>query len=368
MLRRRRVAGWLAALSVCAQLPLNAEIALASSGGPSPPGLQAVNPGPNGYFEATLAPGGHQSFAVLVKNLGDTTAVYRVYPADGTTSAVTGVEYSQVTPPPTGAGSWINLATQQVTLPKGSQQQVAFEVTVPADAGPGDHVAAVASYSPTGGQVSTNGSGNVSLSITARVVLAVVVHVPGPTHTALQVGQPSFGIENGGRQVLVIPLDDTGDLLFKPHLSGTVTPCQSASPGLTIDRQLDTFVPHTRIGYAYHILSGRLPQGCYTLDLHTDYPGGALGAYHGNVQLGAVAAGTATTLNRGGNGQAGPTKHNSTSGLVTALEVAAGLLVLAVLFLLILLFRRRRKKEEDQTQPRDETSESTSTQTYSQND
>jgi hypothetical protein len=146
--------------------------------------------------------------------------------------------------------------------------------------------------------------------------------------------------------VLVVPLNDTGDLLFKPHLSGIVTPCQSTSPILQIDRQLDTFVPHTAIDYAYQISFTRLAQGCYTLDLRTDYPGGPLGTFHGNVQLGPVAAGTATTINRGGQGQRGGTKSSTASIGVIAPSVAIALLLGALLLLILFLLRRRKEDEE----------------------
>ncbi|HEX4863396.1 MAG TPA: hypothetical protein VFV02_04940, partial [Acidimicrobiales bacterium] len=116
-----------------------------------------------------------------------------------------------------------------------------------------------------------------------------------------------------------------------------------------IDRQLDTFVPHTAIDYAYQIALTHLPQGCYTLDLHTDYPGGPLGSFHGNLQLGPVAAGTATTVNRGGGGQKGGNKHLPGSIGVVVPGVASALL-LGVILLLILFFIRRRRKEEDDPQ------------------
>ena len=64
MLRRAgrlvAVAGAVAFLGLLASHPADA------SAGPAPPGLQPLNPGPNGYFEATLAPGQQHSFSVSV--------------------------------------------------------------------------------------------------------------------------------------------------------------------------------------------------------------------------------------------------------------------------------------------------------------
>lgn len=350
MIRRGTVAALVisVALLVPVSLPGNRAVAATT---PQPPGLQAVDPGANGYFEASLSPGGEVSFTVIVSNLGNTTETYRVYPADGTTAPVTGVAYSDAASRPAFAGSWITIAVPKVTLPPGGSQRVTFRVAVPAGAIPGDHVAAIASDSPAASQAignpSNGGAPNVSLSVTSRVVIAVVIHIPGQTKVALQIGQPSFAIQNGGRQALLIPLNDTGDLLFKPRITGAVTPCQSSAPAVQIDRQLDTFVPHTAIIYAYQIASAHLPQGCYALDLHTDYPGGPLGSFHGNLQLGPVAAGTATTVNRGGGGQKGGTKHRAGSIGVIVPGVASALLLGAILLLILFFIRRRRKEDED---------------------
>lgn len=325
-----------------------------ASAGPTPPGLQPLNPGPNGYFEATLAPGQQHTFSLSIKNLGSSTATYQLYPADGTTSSVTGVQYSQPTPPPTGTGSWIKLGTTGLTLPAGGGQTVSFVVTVPPGTGPGDHVGAVVGAGagpPTQTSSTSNASGSgVALSVTSRVVVAVVIHVPTSSNVALQVGASAFGIESGGRQYLSIPLNDTGDLLFKPHLAGTVVPCGSASPAFRFDRQLDTFVPHTAINYVYFIQPNRLPQGCYTVDIRTDNTGKPLGSFHGNVQLNPVAAGTATTVNLGGSGQAGLAAAHHKSSISTAviiLIIVAVLLGAVVLLLLILLLRRKSDEQDD---------------------
>jgi len=352
MIRRRTVAALVISVALLVPVSLLGERALAATA-PQPPGLQPVDPGANGYFEANLSPGGEVTFTVVVSNLGDTTETYRVYPADGTTAPVTGVAYSDAASRPAFAGAWITIAVPKVTIPPGGSQRVTFRVAVPAGAIPGDHVAAIASDSPSAskaiGNPSSGGASNVSLSVTSRVVIAVVIHIPGQTHVALQIGQPSFAIQSGGRQALIIPLNDTGDLLFKPHISGNVTPCQSSVPVIQIDRQLDTFVPHTAINYAYQIAFTHLPQGCYTLDLHTDYPGGPLGSFHGNLQLGPVAAGTATTVNLGGGGQRRGNTHRAGSIGIIVPGVASALL-LGVILLLILFFIRRRRKEDDDRQ------------------
>lgn len=317
---------------------------------PAPPGFLPVNPGANGYFETNAGPGSSASFSVVVKNLSNAKASYRVYAADGTTSQVTGVSYSQAGQRLTEAGSWIQLAQTLVPLDPGGSQTVPFTVTVPAGSRPGDHVGAVASDSPVATHTTTPASGNganVALSTTARVVVAVVIHVPGDAHVALDVGRPHFDIENGGRQTLVIPLTHPGELLFKPHIKGTVTPCGGGTAVATFDQQLDTFVPRTSIDFGYHLGNKPLPAGCYQVSVATDNAGNPLGRFDGQVQLSPVAAGTATTVPQGGPGQAGEGRtapHRTHSWPIVGVIAA---LVVGGAGLLLFLLKRRRGDEEE---------------------
>lgn len=313
----------------------------------APPGLLPVDPGPNGYFEFTLVPGGRRDFAVVVKNLSDAAASYPLYVAEAGTAPSSGVAYSQQQNAPGGTAAWVTIPAGPVTLAAQQNRQLTIGVTVPGGAAPGDYVAAIAAESPkpSVAQGSTGSGTAVQLTTAARVVVAVVVHVPGPLHPSLTITQPVIRVENGGRQILDIPFVDDGNQLIKPHLQGTMTRCAGGAPELTIDRQLDTFVPHTTVTYAYPLAPTTLPAGCYRIELDASYAGGALGSFRGSVDVSPQGPGTVTTVN-GGPGDSALRKPTS-PGRGTSAVVLAGIgvmvaLLTAILVTLLLLLRRRR--------------------------
>jgi hypothetical protein len=103
----------------------------------------------------------------------------------------------------------------------------------------------------------------VTLLATTRVIVAVVIHVPGPAAPAARFGLPSVGLQQHRRQVFTIPIDDAGNMLMKPYLAANLRPCAGGPVVLSLVRQLDTFVPHTSIDYPWYLNSLALPAGCY---------------------------------------------------------------------------------------------------------
>jgi len=162
-----------------------------------------------------------------------------------TTSPVGGVAYGQPQANPQGTASWVKLSTGSVRLSAKGAVAVQFTVTVPADTAPGDYVAALAAQTPKPKAVaaaSSNKTG-VSLVTTTRVIVAVVVEVPGPAAPAAHFGPPSIGLQQHVRQVITIPIYDTGAVLMKPYLAGNLRRCSGGRAVLSLAQQLDTFVP-----------------------------------------------------------------------------------------------------------------------------
>lgn len=316
-----------------------------SAAGISPPGLLAVDPGPHGYFEPTLGPGGHRNLAVVVKNLSSAPASYSLYVAQASTGTSSGVAYSEQTAAPLGTASWLQVPAGPITLGPGQSRQLAFGLSVPPGTAPGDYVTAIAagSPSPSISGASTGSGAHVRLTVSSRVVVAIVVHVPGPLHPGLRITQPGVTQDSGGRQILDIPFVDDGNALVKPLLKGTVTACSGGVPAVSIDRQLDTFVPRTSVTYTYSLAPTTLATGCYRIALHASYAGGALGSFVGSLTVSPQAAGSVTTIN-GGPGDSHP--HASGGGGPSALVLAGtgviAVLLTAVLALLLVLMRRRR--------------------------
>lgn len=252
--RGGRVAGVARVTIICATLLLftaTAAWAGSSSNARATPGLLAVHPGPHGYFEYTISPGAATSGKVLVRDLTASPARYLVYITAARTSPVAGVAYGQPQANPHGISAWIKLATASVKTPARGHATVSFTVSVPHATAPGDYVAAVAAQppAPTATRSASPTKRGVRLLTTTRVIIAVVIHVPGPRAPAANFTAPSVTLEQQRRQVLTIPINDTGNALMKPYLGGSLRRCTGTRPVLRLHRALDTFVPHTSIDY-----------------------------------------------------------------------------------------------------------------------
>ncbi len=300
---RRRAARLGGGIAFCAlALVATAVPALAAPvpAAPATPGLSAMKPGPGGYFDYTLSPGAATSGTVVVHNLSSAETHYLVYVAGATTSPVGGVSYGQPQANPAGTAAWLQLSVAGVDVPPGAVVPVHFSVAVPQGTAPGDYVAAIAAQAPnpTATAAPVSGKRSVRLLVTTRVVIAVVVHVPGPGEgAAASLGQPRMSLQQQRRQVLTIPIQDTGSVLMKPYLTGNLANCSGGPPVLNLARQLDTFVPHTSIDYPWYLNDQVLPAGCYktTIALTLSAGGIRLAGFTGTLRVQpAVAAVQAT--------------------------------------------------------------------------
>lgn len=225
---------------------------------------------PHGYMEYSAAAGQTVQDSVSVKNPGPGPATFDVFAADGLTSQVTGVVYADMQHPfpdgpagngEYGAGTWISLSASSLQLAEGETAIVNFTVKVPAAAAPGDHVGSISAENPT----PARGSGQFGFNVTTRTTIAVVVHVAGPVKTeGVTVGTPYITVENRTRQILNIPLEYFGDVLVKPYVNLRVVDARGRVL-LHIDRQLDTFVPHTTLIFPVPLDTLVLDPGNYTL-------------------------------------------------------------------------------------------------------
>jgi hypothetical protein len=218
------------------------------------------------YFDYTAAAGQVIRDAMVMVNVSASPATYRVYAVDSYTSPLSGIVYQDRTAPVSQVGTWISLSTGSVSLRSGESQTVPFTVDVPAGTRPGDYVAAVAGDNVTPSMRQGSGSG-VTLNVTQRAALAVVIHVPGPGHIGFTLGEPSLHTENGTRQVIDIPMRNTSNVLLRPTMSLGVRSCTGQTVFEDPGRQLDTFTTGGSITYPYYLDSRVLAAGCYRVHI-----------------------------------------------------------------------------------------------------
>jgi hypothetical protein len=289
---------------------------------------------------------------IEVKNLDTQPETYPIYPVDATTSPVTGVSYGQDNTPPHGTAAWVHLSVQgSISLAAASSQVVNFTVTVPAGTGPGQWVAGIsaqqpqAAYQPVPNANSSKGT-QVGINVTTRAVVAIVVTVPGPQTYGIGLGQPQLITQNGQRQVLNLPIKSTGDMLMKPYLDDVITSCSNTSPILTLQRQLDTFVPRTSIQYPWYLQSPThlqiLPAGCYRVHEQMYQTEG--GTQLANQTFTFNVTPTETKVNPTKGLPVKVVSHHS--GLPAWVWIIIGVGVLLLLLAALLLWRMYRKMRE----------------------
>jgi hypothetical protein len=278
---------------------------------------------------------------LVVHDLAGSPTHYLVYVTKATTSPVSGIAYGQPEAHPTGVAAWFHPVLTTVHLLGKGAVAVHVQVTVPAGTRSGDYVAAVAAQNPTPMDTAGPKSGrrSVRFLVSTRTVIAVVVHVPGPTAAAARFGRPSIGLEQLRRQVLTIPIHDTGDVLMRPYLAGHLAPCLGGRLVLRMARQLDTFVPHTAIDYPWYLNNQVLPAGCYrlALSLRLSESGPLLASYYGTLEVGHAAAKIPPVTT-------GSPRLVVRSGIPAWLLATAAGAVLLLFFTGALLFRARRER------------------------
>jgi hypothetical protein len=354
--RSRSRATWAACAAGALLLLLAPGGATAAAAGSGAPGLRAVHPNPQGFFEYRLAPAGEQvDDTAVVSNQGTGAGDLVVYAADGYTSHVGGIVYGERNEPlrpagaegaGNGAGRWITPSQSRLHLAAGSSVTISFTTVVPAGTAPGEYVGGLVAENPTPADV--NGGG---LRVTQRSVVAVMVHVPGPVHSGWSIGEPTISVENGRRQVITVPLASTGDVIGKPSLKGTLATCSGSVVVERLDRKLDTFLPHSQINYPIYIEDRVLPAGCYRLVLDFGEPGTSV---HADRQLTIRAPQAEVPKFVSPNASSPPTMAAPPSAgpspLLLGLIGGVGLLLLANLVALLLLLRRRRRRPPTATE------------------
>lgn len=180
-------------------------------------------PGARNFFNYTLKP--EQAFqdTVTVANLSDAPLTLDLYPTDAyNTSLDAGFALLAADEEPTDAGSWIQLATQQITLKAGTQAEVPFQITIPRGAEPGDHAAGiVAQNTETESEINAEG---VGIEVRRRVAARVYVRVDGPLQPQLQVTQVEVEhhsaifppLTGGGEAVIAYEIRNTGNTRLAP--------------------------------------------------------------------------------------------------------------------------------------------------------
>lgn len=270
--------------------------------------------------------------------------VYDDQPAGGclaakaSTSPLGGVVYGQPASRQHGVAGWLTPTLTNMPLAAEQSQRAGFRLSVPAGTPPGDYVAALVAGSPAKATstATTSGGRKVRFLVSTRTIVAVVVHIPGPSNLSAHFGAPQVRLLQQ-RQLIGVLIHDTSNRLIKPYLTARLRRCSSRAPLLRLSRQLDTFVPHTSIEYPWYLTGGQsLEAGCYQirLALYRSRAGALLATYSGRLQVGRKAVPIRKATRNA--------PHAGTPWWIVALAGALALLLIAALLLLRARRERRR--------------------------
>jgi hypothetical protein len=207
--------------------------------------LTSGNQPPRPIFSWHARQGATKRGEVLVSNGGAAAVNLRVYAVDGLTGVTSGAVYGTGDRVPQRDGTWLSTATPSLRVPAHRSRTISFTAQVPADARPGDHLAAIVLEDVDRPRIAR---GSVAIVEVLRVAVPVKLRVAGPASSQVQLGGAALRALPGTPFASVaVNLANDGQLICRPQLS--VTLAHVGGPSQTVTRKLDSIMPGDAIPY-----------------------------------------------------------------------------------------------------------------------
>jgi hypothetical protein len=143
--------------------------------GGKPANPRADNPRTESIFVYELKPGDSVKDEIEVYNNTELSKTINVYATDSVVSSGGGFACAQAVDEIKDVGSWITLSKNQVSLNAGAKEKIAFNVSVPNYAEPGEHNGCIAIQEA---DVESANVGN-GIALSFRSAIRVAITVPG---------------------------------------------------------------------------------------------------------------------------------------------------------------------------------------------
>jgi hypothetical protein len=230
--------------------------------------------GTRSFVVADARPATRVVRTLRVVNSGDAAGAVRLYAVDATTSATSGAVYRSRHDPRRGVGAWTKLSRNRLSLPAGAAAMIRVVVTVPPGASAGQHLGAVVAENTAlrHGRAVRRGKGSLRVDLRLLTVDAVLVNLPGRRfeHISLTGARPAG---SHGRQTVLVGIRNDGTELLKTRGSFELRD-DSGRMRMRSPLRLDTFVPHTEVGFPVRVTGRALPAGSYEAKVTLHYRGG----------------------------------------------------------------------------------------------
>jgi len=231
------------------------------------------------YFSYRVSPGSTLNDEALVLNTGDEPVTLHLYAADGVTAQNGGTDFVEFGSFSTGyshaASTWVTPSVDEVTLAPDEERTIAFQLNIPADAEPGQHVAGlVVEAAPELSTVDTTNETESQMSIETvrRVGVAIVMDVPGERNAILKINDIAMHEQNDAGTVFAVELENQGNVFLKSNGFFVITDRNAERIITTIPVSFDTILPGD-VATFYVSRAARFGDGKYLLSVLLDHDG-----------------------------------------------------------------------------------------------
>ena len=174
-------------------------------------------------FSYELQPGHQILDQFVVKNLSAADESFLIYGEDATNvSATGGYGFEQrAQMHNTAVGLWTTVGLTRLTVPRGKEVIETFQLSIPSNASPGDHVGGVVVEEVKAPPAQST---PVGVNVVLRVAIPMYVHVVGQSFPALTIENltvfhesPAFPYVSSSRVAVRFDLVNTGNVIFDPQ-------------------------------------------------------------------------------------------------------------------------------------------------------
>lgn len=236
------------------------------------------------YFSYRVSPATIINDEALVLNAGNEPVTLKIYAADGVTSQNGGTGFAafgqQSSGKSRGVSEWISLPLSEIKLAPGEEKNISFQVSIPADASPGHHIAGLVVEAPPASEnldssTSDSATGNeaqFTVNVIRRVGVAVVLNIPGDQISGLEVNNISLYQQSEEGATFAIDIKNTGNIFTTAAGFFIVTDKAGENLITTIPLQIDTILPgDSTVFYVPRPI--RFNDGEYLLSVILEYDG-----------------------------------------------------------------------------------------------
>jgi hypothetical protein len=248
------------------------------------------------FFHLNAYPGETLHNSAIVSNHTGRPVTLLDYPVDAHDSATGTFAMASETDPRSTVGAWVHLAAGSIAVPAGADRPLAFHLTVPAQAAPGDYAGAlIIQAPPTIGRTAVHNGTAVRLDVVQRQGLRIYLHVQGTATRALAAGGLSWTNDGDGAD-FTIPIRNTGNTTLHPTAELTLTSRMGANTRLRFTR-VESILPGDQLTLHAHLTRRvTLQIGTATATIHSEAGNRTLTADYTDLPWVPLAAGTAVLL------------------------------------------------------------------------